>query len=176
MKYEDLEKINQEINKKGIDVKGKQYVQVNDRVIGFRKLYPEGTIETETLNLNDGVVVVKTKVSNNGLLLATGLAYERENSTFINKTSYIENAETSAVGRALGMLGIGIDTALCSADEVVNAINNQHKNELVEKFKRLLVETDTDWELVKETFKVNDWFDMTETQLEQSIKKMESKK
>jgi len=54
------------------------------------------------------------------------------------------------------------------------------KSEVDPRFGRcayfILVETDTDWELVKETFKVNDWFDMTETQLEQSIKKMESKK
>ena len=51
----------------------------------------------------------------------------KENSSFINKTSYIENCETSAVGRALGMAGIGIDTAVASAEEVQNAINNQNK-------------------------------------------------
>ena len=52
-------------------------------------------------------------------------AYEKEGSTFINKTSYIENCETSAVGRALGFLGIGIDGSVASADEVKTAILNQ---------------------------------------------------
>ena len=60
-------------------------------------------------------------------ILATGLAEESKNSTFINKTSYVENAETSAWGRALGNLGIGLDTSVASADEVSNAIANQNK-------------------------------------------------
>ena len=57
----------------------------------------------------------------------TGVAYENEGSTYINKTSYIENCETSAVGRALGMLGIGIDVSIASADEMINEVNNQGK-------------------------------------------------
>ena len=60
-----------------------------------------------------------------GNIKSTGYAYEKEGSTFINKTSFIENAETSAVGRALGFLGIGIDAAIASADEVQNAQLNQ---------------------------------------------------
>lgn len=59
------------------------------------------------------------------MVLGTGTAYEKEGSTFINKTSYIENCETSAVGRALGMAGFGIDTSIASAEEVQNAIANQ---------------------------------------------------
>ena len=62
---------------------------------------------------------------NDNTPLGTGHAYEKESSSFINKTSYIENCETSAVGRALGMCGFGIDTSVCSAEELTNAINNQ---------------------------------------------------
>ena len=58
-------------------------------------------------------------------VLGSGIAYEKEGSTFINKTSYIENCETSAVGRALGMAGIGINTSVASAEEVQNAIVQQ---------------------------------------------------
>jgi hypothetical protein len=58
----------------------------------------------------------------NDRLIATGTAYEKESSSFINKTSFIENCETSAWGRALGNLGIGIDNSIGSADEVKNAI------------------------------------------------------
>jgi hypothetical protein len=57
--------------------------------------------------------------------LATGYAQEKESSSFINKTSYIENCETSAVGRALGFCGFGIDVSVASYEEVANAINNQ---------------------------------------------------
>jgi len=60
-----------------------------------------------------------------GRVLATGHAFEKKASTFINQTSYIENCETSAVGRALGILGIGVDTAIASAEEVATAQANQ---------------------------------------------------
>ena len=59
--------------------------------------------------------------------MGTGMAYEKEGSTFINKTSYIENCETSSCGRALGMCGIGIDVSVASAEEVQNAMVNQNE-------------------------------------------------
>ena len=62
-----------------------------------------------------------------GRVLANGLAEEFKGSTFINKTSYVENCETSAWGRALGNLGIGLETSVASADEMQNAIANQDK-------------------------------------------------
>lgn len=123
MKYEDLEKVNSEML--STNIKGKDYVEVNQRIKAFRKLYPEGTIETEMLSNENGVCVFKARVMVLGCTLGTGHAYEKEDSSFINKTSYIENCETSAVGRALGMLGLGVDTSVASAEEVQNAINNQ---------------------------------------------------
>ena len=139
MTYEDLQKANESIkatkleNKKTGEKIG-DYVEVNQRIKAFRMLYPEGTIETEMLSNENGVCVFKASIYipdydenkfNQRLLLGTGTAYEKENSTFINKTSYIENCETSAVGRALAMCGIGIDTSVASAEEVQNAIENQ---------------------------------------------------
>jgi uncharacterized protein (DUF3820 family) len=95
-------------------------------------LYPQGIIDTRLESNENGVCVFKAQVGYyeddlDGCVrwLGTGYAYEKENSTFINKTSYIENCETSAVGRALGMAGFGIDTSVASAEEVQNAINNQ---------------------------------------------------
>lgn len=131
MTFEDLQNANATI--KTLDVKGKDYAEVNQRIKAFRMLYPEGTIETEMLSNENGVCVFKASVyafkgkdmEEKEQLLGTGTAYEKENSTFINKTSYIENCETSAVGRALAMCGIGIDTSIASAEEVQNAINNQ---------------------------------------------------
>lgn len=141
MKYEDIENVNKQL--KGIDVKGKNYIEVNQRIKAFRMLYPEGTITTDILFMDNGVVTMKASVYNGEKLLATGLAQEKENSTFINKTSFVENAETSAVGRALGMLGIGIDTSIASAEEVLNAITNQEESaKLMAQIKKLMKEKD----------------------------------
>lgn len=123
MKYEEIQKVCGELGT--VDIKGKEYVQVNQRVIAFRKLFPEGSIVTDLIEFGGGVCVVKATIYDDGKVISTGLAYEKEGSTFINKTSYVENCETSAVGRALGLLGIGIDTSIASADEMQTAIVNQ---------------------------------------------------
>ena len=124
--FEKIQKANEKI--KTTDVKGKQYAEVNQRIKAFREVCPNGCIETEMINNENGVCVFRAIIRNDdGDLIATGTAYEKENSSFINKTSYIENCETSAVGRALGMCGFGIDTSVASADEVQNAIANQSK-------------------------------------------------
>ena len=115
---------------KTIDIKGKEYVTVNERIKAFWSLYPSGRIHTELLSMEDGMCVIRAKVyidKEDERPSPTGTAYERESSSFINKTSYIENCETSAIGRALGILGIGIDTSIASAEEVNNAIEQQNK-------------------------------------------------
>lgn len=134
MDFEGLSKVNEKL--KSIDVKGKGYVQVNERVKGFRELCPNGRIETDIVDLTDGVVTMKAYVyDEEGKLLSTGYAQEKETSSYINKTSFIENCETSAVGRALGWCGIGVDGSMASAEEVANAITNQNKYKENEKKK-----------------------------------------
>ena len=124
MKYLDLAIANEQI--KTTDIKGKDYAEVNQRLKAFRMVYPQGIIETRLLSNENGVCIFRAEIMNEkGQLLGTGTAYEKEDSSFINKTSYIENCETSAVGRALGMCGFGIDVSVASAEEVQNAINNQ---------------------------------------------------
>lgn len=124
MKYLDLAIANEQI--KTIDIKGKEYSEVNQRIKAFRMVYPQGTIQTFLVSNENGICIFRASVlSDEGNLLGTGTAYEKEDSSFINKTSYIENCETSAVGRALGMAGFGIDISVASAEEVQNAINNQ---------------------------------------------------
>tara|TARA_B110000967_G_C18552708_1_gene396182 strand:+ start:117 stop:470 length:354 start_codon:yes stop_codon:yes gene_type:complete len=108
-----------------IQIQGKDYITVNERIKEFRKLHPNGQILNQVMANADGQVMFQCKIIVDGVLVATAHAYEKEGSSFINKTSYIENCETSAVGRALGMYGIGIDTSLASADEVANAVTQQ---------------------------------------------------
>jgi len=111
---------------KSVKIKGKDYIEVNERLMYFRDNYDGYRLITEIIELkNDRVVMKASVIDKDGIVIATGHAYEKEGSTYINKTSYIENCETSAWGRALGNFGIGIDTAIASADEVVNAVNKQ---------------------------------------------------
>lgn len=132
MNYEQLKKANEAL--KTIDFKGKGYAQVNERVKAFRMVCPNGSITTEIVSMEDGVVTMRaTVLEEDGTVLATGYAQEKESSSYINKTSYIENCETSAVGRALGFAGIGIDGSMASADELANALNNQNKGEYINK-------------------------------------------
>ena len=134
--YEQIKKANDAI--RTTDIKGKDYAEVNQRIKAFRMVYPEGTIHTEMVSNENGVCVFRAIVGfkdaeGNRNILGVGHAYEKEGSTFINKTSYIENCETSAVGRALGMAGFGIDTSVASAEEVQNAIANQETTKTDEK-------------------------------------------
>ena len=127
--YDQIKAVSNEIVT--TNIKGKEYAAVNGRINAFRRLYPQGFISTEIVSLQEGVVVMKATCGyyENGqaVVLGTGLAYEREGSSNINKTSYIENCETSAVGRALGMAGIGVTTAVASSEEVQNAILQQEE-------------------------------------------------
>lgn len=112
------------------EIKGKSYAEVNQRIKAFRLVHPSGCITTEIVSMENGAVTMKASVfDEQNHLLGTGFAQEKENSSFINKTSYIENCETSAIGRALGMCGYGVDVSVASAEEVQNAIHNQQMNE-----------------------------------------------
>lgn len=137
--YEDLKKANDIIEEAKVDVKGKKYAMVNDRVKAFRMVCPNGAINTDIISLGDGIVTIKATVSDEeGRILGTGTAQEKESSSYINKTSFIENCETSAVGRALGFAGIGVDGSMASAEEVANAILNQGNKPVKEDPNRVL--------------------------------------
>ncbi len=119
---------------KTINIKGKEYVTVNERLTFFRtnEAYAGWSLETQIIDLTDNRVVMKAVIKNSeGRVMSTGIAYEKEDdkNSFVNKTSFIENCETSAWGRALANLGIGIEANVASADEVANAIMKQNEDE-----------------------------------------------
>lgn len=114
---------------KTVNIHGRGYVEVNQRIKYFRETYEDGSLITELVSNENGVCVFKANVIVDGNVRSTGFAYEREGSTNINKTSYIENCETSAIGRALGTFGIGIDGSVASAEEVQTAILQQEELE-----------------------------------------------
>lgn len=109
-----------------VSIKGKEYVMVKDRVSAFRELYPKYSLTTEIIELSEVRCVMRAVIKDeNGREVADGIAYEVEGSSNINATSYIENCQTSAWGRACASYNIGIDDSIGSADEVANAILQQ---------------------------------------------------
>lgn len=170
VKWEDILKANESIMT--TDIKGKNYAEVNQRVKAYRMVYPTGTILTEMISNENGVCIFKANVyDEDNNIIATGTAYEKENSTFINKTSYIENCETSAVGRALGMAGFGIDTSIASAEEVQNAIKNQEEPKATKQQIEKLLELVDDIPAMLQYLKVKKIEDITKKQAEEIIKR-----
>ena len=140
IKYEDIKKANDAT--KTTDIKGKDYVEVHQRIKAFRMVYPDGFITTEEIVNENGISEFKAMcgfhvkdeygnfiVNSDGtaipVIIGTGHAFEREGSNFINSTSHLENAETSAIGRCLASAGFGINESVSSYEEVANAKANQ---------------------------------------------------
>ena len=108
-----------------VKIHGKTYLTVALRVTTFRETHPDWCIATEIVHRDEEVVVMKASIlDEKGVLKATGHSEEKRSASQINKTSALENAETSAIGRALAALGYA-GTEFASADEVANAITQQ---------------------------------------------------
>ena len=117
---------------KSVNIKGKEYITVNERLIYFRSQpnFKGWRISEDVVSLDEKEGLFKVTIINpEGFEMAVAHAQEYRDSSYINKTSFVENGFTSALGRALGYLGIGINTAIASADEVETAINNQPTND-----------------------------------------------
>jgi len=129
---------------KTVDIKGKAYVTVNERIKYFREHFTGYRLITDIVYHNQAEyltwddngeikgawksaeICFKASILNEkGELVATGYAMEKADSSYINKTSFVENCETSAWGRALANFAIGVDASVASADEVANAVKNQ---------------------------------------------------
>lgn len=133
MDYKDIERVNKEIE--GIDLKGKNYAMVSERVTAFRKIFPEGFIKTDIV-FNDGTtIIMKATVGyyredGSECVLATDYAQEVRGKGLVNGTSHVENCSTGCTGRAIGKLGIGLNGGgICSAEELVNAVVAQRQIE-----------------------------------------------
>lgn len=108
-----------------VNIHGKQYQTVALRVKNFREKHPTYTLSTEIVSRDADCVVMKAVIADDkGRLIATGHSEEYRKASQINKTSALENAETSAIGRALAAFGLG-GTEFATADEVANAIAQQ---------------------------------------------------
>jgi len=117
---------------------GKEYAEVHTRVNYFRSQnqYKDWGEDCEIIHCADDMswVLMKATITYpDGRVASTGHAFERQDGSRINERNHVENCETSAVGRALGLLGIGSDGSIASYEEVANAIDNQNKDSKKEK-------------------------------------------
>ena len=121
---------------KTIKIKGKDYVEVNERLKYFRNNYPGFSLTSEVIEKTpDSILILTTIRNDSGVAVSTGLAEEIKGSTFINKTSYVENCETSAIGRSISAAGMaGSGSEYCSADELANVLVQQKsKTDTIQK-------------------------------------------
>jgi hypothetical protein len=148
-----------------------KYITVNERISKFYKDNPDGRILTKLVHL-DGpdvkgrMAIIKASIYLGDLLVATGYAKEREGSYGANKTAFIENCETSAVGRALALFGMEVEKGIASREEMLNVKANEEEiANLLGQIKTLAYESQdeevqakvkADWHSLKEKSTVFD--------------------
>ena len=116
---------------------GKEYAEVHTRVNYFRsqEKYKDWSEDTNIIQCADDMswVLMKATISYpDGRIASTGHAFEKQDGSRINQRNHVENCETSALGRALGKLGIGSDGSIATYEEVINSIDNKKKDEVKE--------------------------------------------
>ena len=117
-----------------VKIHGKEYKTVALRVQEFRAKHPNWSITTQILNNGADEIIIRAKILNAvGKVKSTGIAHEKKETSAINKTSYVENCETSAIGRALAAFGMAGTDEFASADEMSEATINQKINEVVKR-------------------------------------------
>ncbi len=120
-------------------IKGKEYITVAERINMLHDDHERVDILTEILSNDETIVLVKATIKIDDRIY-TGHAHEIVGSNEVNQTSAIENAETSAVGRALAFAGIGVNSSVASADEMSKTENKKGKatENQIHKLKSLL--------------------------------------
>ena len=123
----DIKQIQAAINEMhSLNLRGNDYTQVQQRLEAFRKHAGTSyTLDSEIL-INDGktILIRASILDKEGRVIATGLAEELRGSSNVNKTSAIENCETSAWGRALANLGLH-GGKMASVEEIKIAKNKE---------------------------------------------------
>ena len=101
-------------------INGNEYVTVAERLEKLHREYDKVAIETEIRRFDEEIVLVKAILTIDDKKFI-GHAQEVIGSSEVNSTSALENAETSAVGRALAFAGLGVNGSIASADEIIKA-------------------------------------------------------
>jgi len=124
------------MSKDTVDIRGKDYKLIAARLKEFLDDFKrEYVIHTEVLKADTTEALVKASVVHvpTGTVCSTGHAHEIQGSTNVNKTSWVENCETSAIGRCIGMFDSKYTgDSIASADEVASAIEQQNDSEWID--------------------------------------------
>ena len=148
-----------------VKIHGKEYKTVALRIQEFREKHPDFTIQTELVEANDTLVVMKATISMGPQVIATGYAEEVRTASKINRTSALENAETSAVGRALAFFGLG-GSEIASADEVANAINQQNSQPAIDELNWLIAHNEACSRNLSSIYFVKEYLDLDDPKWE----------
>lgn len=158
---------------KTIKIKGQDYVQVAERIRHFRtsEEYKGWAIEVEWLRIDEDIAIARAIIKDSqGIVKSMGTAMEKREErkegekVKVNETSHVENCETSAIGRALGILGIGIAGGeVASYEEVIRAKKQQIINSI-----NLMID-----EKNKDEFEEKDFSVMSLEELEEIEKQLE---
>jgi hypothetical protein len=127
-----------------------EYVEVADRIPLFWERFPDGAITSEVLRIDGAEVIVKATLYSNGaerVVLATGIAREVEGKSPVNRTSHVENAETSAIGRALANAGFSGSAKRASRQEMEKVQRQTKEHEEALEYLRTMGQKVTDEEL-----------------------------
>ena len=109
---------------KTVPIQGKDYVMVHTRIIAFHEMYPNGSLTCKITEQDEKTITMEATAIpdvSKPERFFNGYAHEVKGVGFLNDTSHIENCDTSAKGRALGTLGIGIEESFASDHEMFNA-------------------------------------------------------
>lgn len=173
----------------------KDYVPINERVKAFREMFPTYSLLSSIEHIDGKRIIIKASIlDDNGREIANGIASEVEGSSNINAFSHVENCETSAWGRALANIGIGIDESIASADEVANALNQQadietpsakefgeilqevgEREKNLDRISELLNVTGITPQQFIKTMGVNNVYELSDAQIADAIKRLEKK-
>lgn len=99
------------------------YIEVKDRVLAFKEKHPEGSIQSEVVHLSDSLVIMKAYAYRTPDDIRPGIGHSQmkiPGPTNFTKDSEVENAETSAIGRAIAALGFEVHRSYSSANEANN--------------------------------------------------------
>lgn len=155
-----------ELKDRAIDIKGKKYVLVSDRVLYFNENYPNGCIQTvrETVWDKEIIKAVVCPDCDKPSRIFTWYSQATWGDGFINKTSALENAETSAVGRALAFMGIWVIDSIASVDEINKAENaaKAKKPTYQSRFQKAISNTD----YMKQCLDQNDFIEKIKSKYE----------
>ena len=162
-----------------VKIQGNEYSEVKDRVMFFRTnpAYSGYSIETEAVKLDEKEAIFKATIKNeNNTIVSTGTAMEVPSNGFINKDNHIENTETSAVGRALGFLGIGIIGGIATADNMRNTgaedcISEEQRAELA----TMIQDSNTDLEKFNKSFIINTLSELLVSDYQKAKAQLQSK-